>query len=348
MKLGNHSHILACGLAAWTQAVALAGEGDQTGEAERIITAMWAKYKAEESEIVFYGKIVDPYNKPVVGGRVEVNVPTPTGYLQEKARKCQVQSDEEGRFEVSKKSFGLNALKGTSLRVDVIGKDGYGYIPGTDPKRCFSYRNGDADKLVPDPNNPIVFHLRKIEGEATFLLVEPYLELRVDVADSGSAIGYDMIKGVLRVGPDLVAGGDRDECDLKVTAVYVTNSATWSVTLAPGDANGGIVASAQLLYEAPDAGYQAEYAFIPKDRETAEAKYVYLKSRDPAIYTRLEIKGINANGRFFRLFGRAATNPYGDRNLEPMEGLSYEEAKRLTDEVKAAFQQHKRPSRPGH
>lgn len=346
MKPRNPFHLLACGLAAWTQAVALAGEGDQAGAAERIPSAMWAKHAAEASEIVFYGEIVDQYNQPVAGSWVEVNVPMPAGYLQEKARKCQIQSDEEGRFEVSKKTFGLDALKGTSLRVDVVGKNGYEYIRGTDPKLSFSYRNGDPDKLVPDPQAPIAFHMRKIEGEATFLLEEPYLELRIDVADSGTTIGYDAIRGVSLGGPDRVAGVDRDECDLKVTAVYSTNRAAWSVTLAPGDAKGGIVASEQLLHEAPDVGYQAEYAFMPKDRGAVDARYVYLRNRDPAIYARLEIKGINASERFFRLFGRFVTNPYGDRSLEPMEGLSYEETKRLTDEVRAAFQQNKRPSRP--
>jgi len=40
------------------------------------------------------------------------------------------------------------------------------------------------------------------------------------------------------------------------------------------------------------------------------------------------------------------TNPYGDRNLEQATDLPYEVTKQLTDEVKAAFRQNKRPVKP--
>ena len=124
------------------------------------------------------------------------------------------------------------------------------------------------------------------------------------------------------------------------------NSATWSVMLSPGGTNGGIIATHQLLYEAPRDGYQPEYAFTPEDRKPVKAKYVYLRSRDPAIYTRFEIEYINANKEFFRLSGKSMTNPYGDRNLEQATDLPYEVTQQLTDEARAALRKNKYPVKP--
>lgn len=78
-----------------------------------------------------------------------------------------------------------------------------------------------------------------------------------------------------------------------------------------------------------------------------KAKYIYLMSRKSSIYSRLELDSCNAADNFFRLNGDSAiTNPYGDRNLEPSSDLPYEVTKQLTDEVKATFQQNKRPEKP--
>ena len=80
--------------------------------------------------------------------------------------------------------------------------------------------------------------------------------------------------------------------------------------------------------------------------ESPKAKYVYLKTRAPAIYTRYEIEHVNANKEFFRLTGKSVTNPYGDRNLEQATALPYEVTKQLADEAKTAFRQNKRPTKP--
>ena len=76
------------------------------------------------------------------------------------------------------------------------------------------------------------------------------------------------------------------------------------------------------------------------------AKYIYLKSRNPPIFTRIEIEQVNANKSFFRFSGKSVTNPYGDRNLEEAVDVPYEVARYLADEVKSAFSQNKRPTKP--
>ena len=134
--------------------------------------------------------------------------------------------------------------------------------------------------------------------------------------------------------------------DIQVRAAFSTNDTTWTAILSPGGTNGGIIVSDQLLYEAPDSGYQMEYIFTPEDRKPLKSKYFYLKTRDPAIYTCYEIEYVNANKEFFRLTGKSLTNPYGDRNLEPATDLPYEVTKRLTEETKSALCKNMRPARP--
>ena len=173
------------------------------------------------------------------------------------------------------------------------------------------------------------------------------LELRTPA--SGWTLGYDFIShhrldDIKR----LVFNYQPVFPDLKLKATFNTNDATWTVALSPGNTNGGIIASEQLLYEAPETGYQPQYVFTPEDdfRKPIKNPHLYLKSREPAIYTRIDIKHIHADKEFFQLSGETVTNPYGDRNLEPATDLPWEVTKQLTDEVKAAFRADKRPTPP--
>jgi hypothetical protein len=135
-------------------------------------------------------------------------------------------------------------------------------------------------------------------------------------------------------------------CDFQVIASLDTNSLIWTVVLKPCNTNDGIVVSEQLLYVAPEGGYSAEYTFKAEDHKIPKAKYVYLCNRDSALYTRLEINGLNANKDFFRLWTTAVTNPYGGRNLEEAANIPFQLTKQLSDEVKASFREKKRPPKP--
>ena len=189
--------------------------------------------------------------------------------------------------------------------------------------------------------------MRKRTENPTLLFEAGYLKFPLTVADTGKVLGYDFVrKSPIR---DVISPfGEDAECfpDLQVTATFDATSTTWQVTLSPGGTKGGIMVSDQLLYEAPADGYGPSYSFVPEDRGDLKDKYVYLKSRDPAIYTRLEIDYINANSEFFRLNGKAVTNPYGERNLEAATDLPIEIKAQLMEEVRAAFRANQRPTRP--
>lgn len=345
MKTTNRTFALGMWVIGYAVLTSLAVAEEQFG-AEARIKKMQEEWSVSAGEIVFYGKVVDQYNQPVAGVTISVNTPIPVGYMQARPRRCQVQSDNEGRFEVTKRSFGLNALKGSFLFIDSIEKNGYEYIRGTDPNLGFSYRHGYTDKHLPDSKNPIVFHIRKKEAVPIFLIEERYLELRVDAGDSGKSLGYDFIQRARIKDVQHTRSDANLICDLQLKATFNASSVTWIVTLFTGNTNGGIITSEQLLYEAPQDGYRLEYIFTPEDHKTPTKRYIYLRSRNPAIYSRIEIQYINANKEFFRLSGKSATNPYGDRNFEQVTDLPWEVAKQLTDEVRTAFRQNKRPEKP--
>lgn len=320
-------------------------------QAQKVTDAVWRNvivqsYVAEEGEILFYGKIVDQFTNPVIGVAVEVSVPVVNNLGAMSYDKRTLITDKDGNFEVSSKTYGVSKLKGRDLDIEEITKDGYGGNWYNGSNNGFSFALGN--RFRPDPQHPVVYHLRKKLEPEVFLFHETDLNLELRTAASGWTLGYDFIThhrldDIKR----LVFNYQPVFPDLKLKATFNTNDATWTVVLSPGNTNGGIIASDQLLYEAPETGYQPEYVFTPEDHpKPVKLPHLYLKSREPTIYTRIDIKYINANQEFFRLSGESVTNPYGERNLERATDLPWEVTKQLTDEVEAAFRADKRPSPP--
>ena len=303
--------------------------------------------RGDQGEIEFYGKVIDQDGAPIEQAAIHISMPTQETVEGPEDRRARILStDSNGCFEVSRGALGTTELKGIYLNFDRIIKNGYEECGFPPDLSTFSFSQSNAKRFVADPSNPVVYRMRK-KGECAFLLEEPYWQLRLPLAPSNQTRGYDFIQREAIQEVDAPAGDDADLiCDLRVRVAPHANGAAWQVVLSPGNATGGILVSDQLLHEAPEQGYQPEGILSWPGLGQAATKYVYLKSRDPAIYTRLAIGYINANGDSFLLDGKTLTNPYGDRNLEPMEGLPYAVTKQLTDEARTAFQQNKRPAKP--
>ncbi|MFO1488059.1 MAG: hypothetical protein U1F65_06245 [Verrucomicrobiota bacterium] len=320
-------------------------------QGQKVADAVWRSmvvqgYHDEEGEILFYGKVVDQFTNPVVGADVEVSVPVVNLLGAMSYDKRSLETDTDGNFEVSSRTYGATKLKGHDLYIKEITKDGYGGNWCNGSNSGFSFALGN--RFQPDPQHPVVYQLRKKLLPPAFLFQETDLSLESRVAASAWTNGYDFIK---RHRFDdthrLVFNGEPVFPDIQCKATFNTNDGTWTVTLMPGNTNGGIIASEQMLYEAPETGYHSEYVFTPEDRpQQVKMPHLYLKSREPAIYTRIDIKYLNANKEFFRLSGEAVTNPYGERNLEQATDLPWAVTKQLTDEVEAAFRENKRPAPP--
>lgn len=312
--------------------------------AEKKMSRMKEILRKRDVDISFYGRVVDQNGEPIVSANVEIQItqfnPDPEKLFGQ-VKSLVVATDNIGGFSIEEE-------RGRDIYVKNISKSGYEYAMAQN-RSSFQYfeESGHPKPFVADKTTPVLFRLRK-QGDTAFLLENKYCECQISVNESGKTKGYDFIhQKQIRNLETSVLNGETLTCDLRIKATFNTNNATWIVVLSSGSTNGGIIVSEQLFYEAPKDGYQSEYTFVPEDRKPLKAKYVYLKSREPAIYTRLELDNCNAGKSFFRLNGEiAVTNPYGDRNLEQATDLPYEVTKQLTDEAKTAFRQNKRPQKP--
>ena len=135
--------------------------------------------------------------------------------------------------------------------------------------------------------------------------------------------------------------------DLLMTATQNTNAGAWTVTFSSSNTNAGIIATDQLLYEAPESGYQPTFTLtLTNNFRDGRALRFYLKSREPAIYTRIDLKYFHVAPDEFRVEGETWMNPYGDRDMEMATDLPSELYVRLGNEATEAFWFGKRPVRP--
>lgn len=323
--------------------------------AENKMSRLQVAIQRADRVILFYGRVLDQNDQPVAGADVSLSIQKFSFNMSamfSQAKDFKVKTDSEGNFMVSGES-------GRSLYVETIQKEGTEFLFKQNKNRGFNYDSSDGQKYhIPDKANPVIFRIRKKTQTPTFLLSQNALNIKSGAAEPGRAGGYDFINNhrLDDVGRR-VFNSNPVFPDIQLQARFNTNDATWMVVLSPGDNKGGIILSEQMLYEAPETGYQPEVAFTPenpyvvttkenKNRAPAKTKYIYLRSREPAIYTRIEIKSASADKDGVYLSGESVTNPYGDRNLERATDLPWEVYKQLSDEVEYTFRLNKRPVRP--
>lgn len=325
--------------------LSMAGNENMQKNADEIkMLQMEAILRNADVDISFFGRVLDQNDAPVAGANAEIQVTQFSPNMKElfgQTKSIFIRTDEEGFFFVEKE-------KGRCIYIKSISKTGFDEALLIDQNRSYQYASRDNQKpYIANKSSPVVFVMRK-QGETAFCLENKYWYCQISAIESGKSKGYDFIRQYRIENMSKLTSGDEPVvCDLTVKATFNTNNATWAVVLSPGNTNGGIIVSEQLRHEAPEAGYQPEYFFVPEDRKPVKAKYIYLKSRYPAIYMRLEMNEFNAGKMFCRLNGNTAIiNPYGERNLEQATDLPYEVTKQLTDEAKEAFRQNKLPPKP--
>ena len=302
----------------------------------------WLKgVQSQEGKIIFWGKVVDQHGKAVPEASVLLHIQK-ASIMPRGPVIVEAVTDKQGCFSVKKG-------KGCGLYISKIEKEGYewNYQYQSLAKRSFNYRNDEIPRHLPDADSPIVFPIRKKEQSPTFLFKESGFRLQIKAEESGATVGYDFLQHKRYDRKYAIRDvSEYSLCDFLVKATLNTNDLKWHVALFSGSTNGGILVSDQMLYEAPEDGYCAEYTFIPDDMKVPQKKFIYLQSQNPAIYTRIEIEHINADGQFFSLRGRSVTNPYGDRNLELATDIPYGVRKQLEGDAKKALRQNKHPKKP--
>jgi len=201
------------------------------------------------------------------------------------------------------------------------------------------------EPFQPNPDKPVIFRLRK-QQDPVFCMSERYWKLGISNKDIRQVVGYDFIR-MMKVADiqKAVFNGKPLVCDLLLD-VSSSSSGRWVIKVLPGNGQGGIQISNEKLWEAPREGYLDEIVLNPDQRHLVPSNYIYLKSRSPEIYTRIELQYVNSRESFVRLSGSTVTNPYGERNFDAALDLPFHIVKQLTKDAEKAFLKGQRPVKP--
>ena len=247
--------------------------------------------------ISFYGMVVDENEAAVSGANIRFIW---THYVsQEATYETNALSDGNGMFS-------LQGVVGATLTVDVT-KQGYYPVKSSNPT-SFSYsQTFGSHPFQPDPNRPVVFHLRK-KGTGVDLISST---LNVKIPRDGTPVNVDFLN------KSFGASGQSQVSQLKPPYESWKTATAWSFRMTiPG--GGFVEEDDEFPFEAPDGGYQSTIEFDFKinqpDWKTNVRKSYYFVFGNPPCYGHLDIENdIRWSGARITY----AVNPDGSRNLEP-------------------------------
>ena len=304
--------------------------------------------KSFDTSIDFYGRVLDQDDRPVEGAVVSVGIrhfSLISSYFVG-SKNLVMTTGQDGLFEISD-------FRGSDLFIGGISREGYGYMLSQNPVNSFDYGGSTEPAFVPDKDNPVIFRIRKKLLNRTLLFENRHWTIQVLSENSGKVYRYDLVEQKWTQPPDKPSREKwSNQCDLRYGATLDETTGIWRVVFSACDPNGGVIASEKKLYEAPQEGYQSEWSFFPKVGRLPEKQYLYLKSRKPSIFGRIEIENVNFDNRILLIGTKVVTNPYGDRVLDSvdMDSLTSHQRvvlkKRLKSEAKAALREGRLPPRP--
>jgi hypothetical protein len=251
-----------------------------------------------QAAIEFYGKVIDESNNPISEAKVSFNwaeIPSRDGN-----RTAKRTSDGEGLFS-------LRGAHGPSLSVSVS-KEGY-YTSRRDNDSP-SYGRLGAGSFSPDPQNPVLFHLRR-KGTPEPLVA---IKRNFPVPRDGTPVALDLSNGA--TAPSEV-GNVIVRCWTSDQGKHSGEKYDWRcVVTIP---NGGIITmDEEFPFLAPQTEYKPSTEInMPAERndwkDDVELKFYYRLA--DGRYGRM-IFSMVAGGQHFCMVD-SVLNPNGSRNLEP-------------------------------
>lgn len=250
-----------------------------------------------QAPIEFYGKVVDENSNVVAGAKVGfhwVEIPTEEGN-----RTSTTESDAEGLFS-------LHDARGPSLMISVSKE---GYYATHRGEWGFHYALG-PDILSPDPQNPVIFNLRK-KGQGVELITSDNgmrLNVNVRIPKDNTPVRVDLLQ------KQASATG---QLEISQNKPPLKDATEWTFRMSISD--GGFVENEdEFQFEAPETNYKptVEYHFTKGETNWTTqfvGKY-YIAFGQPRKYGWLRIESNLAQETIFLTY---AINPDGSRNLEP-------------------------------
>jgi hypothetical protein len=258
------------------------------------VAELWQK------PINFYGKVVDENTNPVAG--VSINF----RWTDLKAL------NQEGTSSTESDANGLFSLRGKHGGSMTLWFSKEGYYTSHHGQMSFNYAVGQ-DILSPDPQNPVIFQVRK-KGQGAELVtsgdgLQPSLAALVPL--NGVSVSVDLLQQ--KVG----AAGDLELSQVKPDRSHWQSATNWSFHMSiPA---GGFIEEADAFpFAAPEMGYQTtvDLNFVKgePDWTTQLSKTYYIAFGQPQKYGWLRVEANIAQQTVFLIY---AINPTGSRNLEP-------------------------------
>lgn len=294
---------------------------------------------AQLHPVNFYGVALDQNDQPVVDAKVECEVCySPFG---SKSSRITLRTDRNGRFEIVS-GFGSRFQAGHDMTVERIEADGYEtFLLREHPDVSFSF-HGSPDRIHhADQKSPVVFRLRKMRGSPTFMFAESE---RLDVDKDSmwwvdlSGVSYGLARRTARDAAARPPGntlGAPGWWDFVVEYRVEDDGKTVALVFRALEEDGGFIASANLLTDAPESGYQREIAFRHSPAtapsyvlDMGDKRYIYTKTRKPSVYGIIILRDVygvpvyeyarawDGKEPFIKFTLNARMNPYGDRNIE--------------------------------
>src|ERR1022692_346220 len=254
--------------------------------------------------IRFYGKVLDQDEMPVAGADVGFK------WNRMNAINNEMESGEAGAKTDGGGLFSLEEQKGGQLAV-TVSKPGY-YSLGEN-RSMFEYAQPYSGNFyIPDPNYPVVFHLRK-KGNGVALITSrsgTRDDFGLSIPIDGAPIKVDLLQRNTGVGPLEIS-------QLKPDPKLWKQASEWSFRMEIPD--GGFVEyHEEFPFEAPETGYQPIMQLNFQNNQTNWSDGVksdyYIRFGNPPLYGRLHLETfIDEKGARLTY----AINPDGKRNLEP-------------------------------
>lgn len=288
-----------------TQAVSVASVPSQhTDHKEQQMREELAQLN--DVSIEFYGRLEDQFGDAVGNAQIKFEVPFNNGQGVG-VNRGKTMADENGFFTIS-------GYKGKSLSIVPV-KPGYA-LASSNSGGIYSYIWPEVQRVHPDPNNPTVIKMWKLQG------AEPLVDISKDyrLPLTSAPIFFDLIAG--KVVP---SGGDLEAIVTRASgSLSKKDPGNWSIDLIP--VNGGIIESdyqaAQFTFEAPADGYQENYLVQMNGDDPAWHDGIdqefFLRSRGGQVYSKFYLVfGINREPNDLLYFQfKGVANPNGSRNWE--------------------------------
>jgi len=254
-----------------------------------------------QAPIEFYGMVVDEKSNVVADANIHFSwqeIPA-----EDASRIFDTKSDSEGLFS-------LKDARGWTLGVSVS-KQGY-YISRKD-NDSFRYGSLGGGKFSPDPQNPVIFHLRKKGAGETLIGGSFPSGMKIaQLHHDGTPVELNLLNGT-----QVPAGSGqlklelwRDISDMKKQPF------DWKLQLSMP--SGGLVPTdEEFAFQAPESGYQPSIVIdMPATNQDwlGEVRSKYYVQLPDGKYGRIDFYLLPRNGVFTV---SSSINPTGSRNLEP-------------------------------